>query len=128
MSFNLALQHQPIPPSPTSSSLTSLDDEVNNPAARVYFGPIQSPERILIAEATHKRNNLSSLPVRRSPRISALQNSQFFSSPMGKEAKAAGPTSGEQRELKMAPPSTPPGPDEDDSQDGKDPYIEVATF
>jgi len=127
MSFNLALQHQPIPSSPTSSSLTSLDDEVNNAAARVYFGPIQSPERILIAEATHKRNNLSSLPVRRSPRISALQNSQNYYSPSGKEAKAAGPTSGEQRGLQMALPSTPPGSDDDNSQDGKDPYIEVAT-
>jgi hypothetical protein len=122
MSFHVALQQQPIPQSPTSSSLSSLDDEINDTSARVYFGPIQTPERRLIAAAaaTHKRNDLSSMPVRRSPRLSALQNSQARPSPLRKEEIMVGPT-GEQRGLELAPPSTPPAPDEDSSQDGKDP-------
>ena len=124
MSFHLALQHKPIPQSPASSSLTSLDDEADNTVARVYFGPIQTPERALIAEATHKRNSITTIPVRRSPRISALQsqNSESQPSPLSEEGKAVEATSGEQRELKIAPPSTPSAPDEDEdnSQDGKD--------
>ena len=122
MSFNLALQHKHIPQSPASSSLTSLDDEVDNTVTRVYFGPIQTPERALIAEATHKRNNLTSIPVRRSPRISALQNLQSQPSPLREEGKVVvEATSGEQREPEMSPPSPPSAPDEDNSQDGKVP-------
>ena len=67
MSSDLVLQHQSTTPSPTSS----LDDQVNNSTARVYFGPIQSPEKVLIAEAAHSWNNPSSLPVCLSPRISS---------------------------------------------------------
>jgi len=125
MSFHLALQHKPIPQSPASSSLTSLDGDVDNTVTRVYFGPIQTPERALIAEATQKRNDLASIPVRRSPRISALQNQNLQSqpSPLREEGQAVEAMSGEQRELKMAPPSTPSTPDEDEdnSQDGKGP-------
>jgi hypothetical protein len=124
MSFNLTLQHKPIPQSPASSSLTSIDDEADNTVARVYFGPIQTPERALIAEATHKRNNLTTIPVRRSPRISALQNQTLPSqpSPLREEGKVIGTASGEQRGLKIVPPSTSstPDDDEDNSQDGKD--------
>lgn len=127
MSFNLALQHKPIPQSPASSSLTSIDDEADNTVARVYFGPILTPERALIAETTHKRNNLATIPVRRSPRISALQNQTLQSQPSPlrerEEGKMIETTSGEQRGLKIAPPSSPstPDDDEDNSQDGKDP-------
>jgi hypothetical protein len=64
------LRHQSTPPPPASSPTSSLDDQVNNPEARVYFGPIQSPEKVLIAEAAHSWNNPSSLPVCISPRIS----------------------------------------------------------
>ena len=71
MSPDLAFQHQPTPPSPASSHTSSLDDQVNNPTARVYFGPIQSPEKVLIAEAAHSWNNPPSLPVCLSPRISS---------------------------------------------------------
>jgi hypothetical protein len=113
MSFDVALQHQPIPQSPASSSLSSLDDENNDTVSRVYFGPIQSPERRLIAVATHKRSNLTSIPVRRSPRLSALQNSQQHPSPLRKEEMEVGATSGG---LKLTMPSTL---DEDSSQDGK---------
>lgn len=119
MSFNLALHCQSIPQSPTSSSISSLEDGVNNPAARVYFGPIQSPERILMAEATHKRNNnLTSMPVRRSPRISVLHNSQ--QPDLEEEGEAVGATLGEQGVPKAASPSTAPAPDVDSSQDGRD--------
>jgi len=124
MSFHLALQHKPIPQSPAPSSLTSIDDDVDNTVTRVYFGPIQTPERALIAEATQKRNDLTSIPVRRSPRISALQNQNLQSqpSPLREEGQVVEATSGEQRGHKMAPPSTPSTPDEDEdtSQDGKD--------
>ncbi|KAI9466191.1 hypothetical protein BJY52DRAFT_332816 [Lactarius psammicola] len=75
MSSDLAFQHQPTPPSPASSPTNSLDDQVNNSAARVYFGPIQSPEKVLIAEAAHGWNNHSSLPVCLSPRISSPRDS-----------------------------------------------------
>ncbi|KAI0006015.1 hypothetical protein BJV74DRAFT_792435 [Russula compacta] len=121
MSFNLALHCQSIPQSPTSSSTSSLDDGVNNPAARVYFGPIQSPERILMAEATHKRNNnLTSMPVRRSPRISVLHDSQQLDL---EEEEAVEATLGEQGVPKAAPPSTAPAPDPDSSQDGRNSYL-----
>ncbi|KAH9079392.1 hypothetical protein EDB83DRAFT_2624963 [Lactarius deliciosus] len=75
MSSDLAVQHRSTPPSPASSTTNSLDDRVNSPTARVYFGPIQSPEKILIAEAAHSWNNPSSLPVRLSPRISSPRDS-----------------------------------------------------
>jgi len=75
MSSDLAFQHQSTPPSPASSPTNSLDDQVNHPAARVYFGPIRSPEKILIAEAARSWNNLSSLPVCLSPRISSPRDS-----------------------------------------------------
>jgi hypothetical protein len=71
MSSDVAVRHQSTPPSPASSPTNSLDDHVNNPEARVYFGPIQSPEKILIAEAAHSWTNPSSLPVCLSPRISS---------------------------------------------------------
>ena len=63
--------------------------------------------------ATHKRSNLTSIPVRRSPRLSALQNSQQQPSPLQKEMEV-GATSGG---LKLTLPSSL---DEDSSQDGKD--------
>ena len=75
MSSDLAVRHQSTPPSPASSSTNSLDDQVNNPEARVYFGPIQSPEKILIAEAAHSWTNHTSLPVCLSPRISSPMDS-----------------------------------------------------
>ena len=75
MSSDLTIRHQSTPPSPASSSTNSLDDQVNNPEARVYFGPIQSPEKILIAEAAHSRANHTSLPVCLSPRISSPMDS-----------------------------------------------------
>ena len=68
MSSDLAIRHQSTPPSPASSPTNSLDDQVNNPEARVYFGPIQSPEKVLIAEAAHSWNNPSSLPTCLPPR------------------------------------------------------------
>ena len=71
MSPDLVFQHHSTPPSPASSQTSSLDDQVNNPTARVYFGSIQSPEKILIAEAAHSWNNPSSLPVCLSPQISS---------------------------------------------------------
>lgn len=114
MSFNLALQPQSNPQSPSPSSLSSLDDEAS---ARVFFGPIQSPERIFIAEATHKWSNLSSMPIRRSPRISSLQNSQQFAC-LGEESRAVGTTLGEQREPEVGPLAAPTP--EDSSQDGED--------
>jgi hypothetical protein len=117
MSFDVALQRQSIPQSPASSSLSSLEDENSDTVSHVYFGPIQSPEKRLIAAATHRRSDLTSIPVRRSPRLSALQNSQQHPSPLRKEEIAVGETSGEQRGLKLTPPSTH---DEDSSQDGKD--------
>lgn len=75
MSSDLTIRHQSTPPSPASSSTNSLDDQVNNPEARVYFGPIQSPEKILIAEAAHSRANHTSLPVCLSPQISSPMDS-----------------------------------------------------
>ncbi|KAH9063456.1 hypothetical protein EDB87DRAFT_1681505 [Lactarius vividus] len=75
MSSDLAVQRRPTPPSPASSTTNSLDDRVNSPTARVYFGPIQSPEKILIAEAAHSWNNPSSLPVCLSPRIPSFRDS-----------------------------------------------------
>ncbi len=83
LSSDLALQHQSTPPLHPSSPPNSLDDQVNNPAARVYFGPIQSPEKILIAEAAHNWNNFTSLPVSLSPQASSsqdLDNPPLFSS------------------------------------------------
>ncbi|KAI0273612.1 hypothetical protein BC834DRAFT_966113 [Gloeopeniophorella convolvens] len=71
MSFDVALRQSPIPPSPASST-SSLEDAVNNPFARVYFGPVQSPEKILIAKAAQKRSTHPSAPVRRSQRLSEL--------------------------------------------------------
>jgi hypothetical protein len=80
MSSDLAIRHQSTPTSPTSSPTNSLDDQVNNPEARVYFGPIQSPEKFLIAEAAHSWNNPSSLPVCLSPPISSpLESHKRFS-------------------------------------------------
>ncbi|KAI0256677.1 hypothetical protein BJV78DRAFT_299409 [Lactifluus subvellereus] len=114
MSSNLTFQPQSIPQSPASSSSSSLDDEINNPAARVYFGPIQSPERILIAKAAHRQNNLSSLPVRRSPRLSALQSPP---KPPLEGERVVGVISGEQMGAKVAPTSTAAAPDEDCFQD-----------
>ena len=70
MSSELTIRRQSTPPPPASSPTSSLDDQVNNPEARVYFGPIQSPEKVLIAEAAHSWNNPSSLSVCLSPRIS----------------------------------------------------------
>ena len=117
MSFNVALQCQSTPQSPSCSSISSKDDDVNNPAARVYFGPIQSPERLLIAaQATHKRNNLQPIPVRRSPRLSALQSSQQRASPSLEEGRPVGITL---REKMGASHSATPTPDEDGTQDGK---------
>ena len=128
MSFNVALQCQSTPQSPTCSSIGSTDDDVNNPAARVYFGPIQSPERLLIAsQATHKRNNLSSTPVCRSPRLSALQSSQQRSSPLVEEGKPVG-TLKEEMEPKVASPSATPTPDDDSTQDGKNSCFFSLTF
>jgi hypothetical protein len=115
MSFNLARQLQSNPQSPSPSSLSSLDDEAS---ARVYFGPIQSPERIFIAQATQKWNDLSSMPIRRSPRISSLQNSQQLAC-LGEEMRAVGTTLGEQCEPQVDPPLAAPTP-EDSSQDGED--------
>ena len=129
MSFNVALQCQSTPQSPTCSSVSSTDDDVNNPAARVYFGPIQSPERLLIAtQATHKRNNLQSIPVRRSPRISALQGSQQRASPSVEEGKSVGTTLREKMGPKVASPSATPTPDEDSTQDGKNSCFSTFTF
>ncbi|KAF8275035.1 hypothetical protein EI94DRAFT_1793681 [Lactarius quietus] len=80
MSSDLAVRHQSTPPSPSSSPTNGLDDQVNNPEARVYFGPIQSPEKFLIAEAAHSWNNPSSLPVCLSPPISSpLESHKLFS-------------------------------------------------
>jgi hypothetical protein len=119
MSFNVALQCQSTPQSPTCSSISSTDEDVNNPAARVYFGPIQSPERLLIAaQATDKRNNLQSTPVRRSPRLSALQSSQQRAPPSVEEGKPEGVTLREKMG-QVASPSATPTPDEDSTQDGK---------
>ncbi|KAH9966649.1 hypothetical protein BC827DRAFT_686670 [Russula dissimulans] len=115
MSFNLARQLQSNPQSPSPSSLSSLDDEAS---ARVYFGPIQSPERIFIAQATQKWNDLSSMPIRRSPRISSLQNSQQLAC-LGEEMRAVGTTLGEQCEPQVDPPLAAPTP-EDSSQDDID--------
>ncbi|KAH9048117.1 hypothetical protein EDB84DRAFT_1392492 [Lactarius hengduanensis] len=75
MSSDLAVQHRSTPPSPASSTSNSLDDRINSPTARVYFGPIQSPEKILIAEAAHSWNNPSSLPVCLSPQIPSPRDS-----------------------------------------------------
>jgi hypothetical protein len=120
MSFDVALQRQSTPQSPTCSSISSKDDEANNPTGRVYFGPIQSPERLLIAaQATHKRNNLQSIPVRRSPRLSALQDSQQRVPSSVGEGKSVGITLREKPEPKVASPSATPTPDEDSTQDGK---------
>ena len=127
MSFNVALQCQSTPQSPTCSSVSSTDDDVNNPAARVYFGPIQSPERLLIAtQATHKRNNLQSIPVRRSPRISALQTSQQPDSPSVEEGKPVGVTLREGP--KVASPSATPTPDDDSTQDGTNSRFSALAF
>jgi hypothetical protein len=126
MSFNVALQRQSTPHSPTCSSVSSTDDDVNDPAARVYFGPIQSPERLLIAQATHKRNNLQSTPVRRSPRLSALQSSQQRASPSVEEGKPVGVTLREGP--KVASPSATPTPDEDSTQDGTNSCFSTLTF
>ena len=126
MSFNVALQCQSTPQSPTCSSISSTDDDVNNPAARVYFGPIQSPEKLLIAaQATHKRNNLSSIPVRRSPRLSALQSSQQRASSPAEEGEPVGVTLREEMGPKVAPAlaSATPTPDEDNTQDGKNLFL-----
>src|SRR6267154_1907777 len=129
MSFNVALQCQSTPQSPTCSSISSTDDDVNNPAARVYFGPIQSPERLLIStQATHKRNNLQSIPVRRSPRLSALQSSQQRASPSVEEGKPVGITSMGKMGPKVASPSATPTPDDDSTQDGKNSCLSTLTF
>jgi hypothetical protein len=128
MSFNVALQCQSAPQSPTCSSVSSTDD-VNNPAARVYFGPIQSPERLLIAtQASHKRNNLQSTPVRRSPRLSALQSSQQRASPSVEEAKPVGLTAMEKMGPRVASPSATPTPDEDSAQDGTSSCFSTLSF
>ena len=119
MSFDVALQCQPTPQSPTCSSISSTDDDVNNSAARVYFGPIQSPEKLLIAQATHKRNIVSPSPVRRSPRLSALQSSQNPASSSGDEGKLVGSTLRNEVGPKVASPSATPTPDDDSTQDGK---------
>ncbi len=122
MSFNVALQCHSTPQSPTCSSIGSTEDDVNNPAARVYFGPIQSPERLLIAaQATHKRNDLPSIPVRRSPRLSAFQNSQQRTSHSVEEAEPVGVTSMGKMGPTVVSPSATPTPDEDSTQDGKSP-------
>lgn len=124
MSFNVALQCQSTPQSPTCSSISTTDDDVNNPAARVYFGPIQSPEKLLIAaQATHKRNNLSSIPVRRSPRLSAIQSSQQRTSSPAEEGKPVGVTLREEMGPKVASASATPTPDEDNTQDGKNLFL-----
>lgn len=128
MSFDVALQCQPAPQSPTCSSISSTDDDVNNPTARVYFGPIQSPEKLLIAEATHRRNNLSPSPVRRSPRLSALQSSKQPVSSSGDEEKPVGSTLRNEVGPKVASPSTTPTPDEDSTQDGKIFYLLTPTL
>lgn len=129
MSFNVALQCQSTPQSPTCSSISSTDDDVNNPAARVYFGPIQSPERLLIAtQATHKRNNLQSIPVRRSPRLSAHQSSQQRASPSVEEGKPVGIALREKMGPDVASPSATPTPDEDSTQDGKNSCFSTLTF
>ena len=124
MSLNVALPCQSTPQSPTCSSISSLDDDVNNPAARVYFGPIQSPEKRLIAQATHNRTNLSPMPVRRSPRLSALQSSQQPASSSEEEGKPVGATS---RGKVVVSPSVTPAPDEDSTQDGKNSCFSTLT-
>lgn len=129
MSFNVALQCQSTPQSPTCSSISSTDDDVNNPAARVYFGPIQSPERLLIAtQATHKRNSLQSIPVRRSPRLSAHQSSQQRASPSVEGGKPVGIALREKMGADVASPSATPTPDEDSTQDGKNSCFSTLTL
>jgi hypothetical protein len=129
MSFNVALQCQSTPQSPTCSSISSTDDDVNNPAARVYFGPIQSPERLLIAtQSTHKRDSLQSIPVRRSPRLSALQGSQQRVSPSVGEGNPVRVTSREKMGPEVASPSATPTPDEDSTQDGKNSCFSTLIF
>lgn len=58
------------PASPASSASGSDDDGVNSESARVYFGPVKTPERNFMAA-----NNLLPPPVpstlRRSPRLSS---------------------------------------------------------
>jgi hypothetical protein len=63
--------------SPTSTvSDTSDTDAVNSSSARVYFGPLQSPEKKFIARDVVRRQALKAgafgSPVRRSPRLSCL--------------------------------------------------------
>ena len=127
MSLNVALPCQSTPQSPTCSSIASIDDDVNNPAARVYFGPIQSPEKLLIAQATHKRNNLSSMPVRRSPRLSALQSSQQPASSSEEEGRPVEATSRGKVGPRAVSPSVTPAPDEDSTQDGKNSCFSTLT-
>ncbi|KAI0065355.1 hypothetical protein BV25DRAFT_1821745 [Artomyces pyxidatus] len=57
------------PPSP-SSSVSSLDDTINNPMGRVYFGPMQSPEKKFVSK-TARRQTLRTPPVRSAVRRSA---------------------------------------------------------
>jgi len=56
-----------------SSSISSVDDAVNSSSARVYFGPLQTPEMKFTFTATRQCGRLSPPPVsplRRSPRLS----------------------------------------------------------
>jgi len=68
---------------PLTASESSDTDEVNSSSARVYFGPILSPEKKFIVQniarrAAHKSGAFGS-PIRRSPRLSSLPLSHFQS-------------------------------------------------
>lgn len=71
-------------PSPALTASESSDsDEVNSLSARVYFGPILSPEKKFVVQdialrAVHKSGVLDS-PVRRSPRLSTHPTSPLQS-------------------------------------------------
>lgn len=61
--------------SPLTTSEASDSDGVNSSTARVFFGPVKSPEKKLIAREIARRAadpGGYSTPVRRSPRLSRL--------------------------------------------------------
>jgi len=58
------------PPSPTSSS-ASDSDAYNTESARLYFGPLKTPERNFVAATKNLFPPATITPLRRSPRLSS---------------------------------------------------------
>lgn len=92
--------------SPTSSG-SSSDDAVNNPAARVYFGRLQSPEKKLAVKANRRRKLRTSFvqsPLRRSSRLSTTSVENRIASPLKQSSDEVEDDSGEGFNIRQGTP------------------------